>query len=84
VEVQSWGLDPWDNRDELMELVELQRHLKEAEVECAAEAERLAILVGDISKVMLDLGMPPIAGVPQDPCSADDVLEACHILKFPF
>jgi hypothetical protein len=39
VEAQSRGLDPWDNRDELMELVELQRHLKEAEVECAAEAE---------------------------------------------
>jgi hypothetical protein len=27
VEVQTWGLNPWDNRDELMEFDELQRQL---------------------------------------------------------
>jgi hypothetical protein len=59
-----------------MELVELQWHLEEADVEHVAEVGRLAILVGDISKVLVDLGMPPIPRIVLDPCVADDVLEA--------
>jgi ribosome-associated protein YbcJ (S4-like RNA binding protein) len=49
---------------ELMEFIELQRFLKEAEVEHVGEAERLAILVRDASKVLVDLGIPPIPGIP--------------------
>jgi hypothetical protein len=75
-EAQSWGLNPWDNRLELMELVELWRHLEEAEMERVIEAGRLANLVWDISKVLVDLGMPPIPGFPQDPRIASSILEA--------
>jgi hypothetical protein len=59
-----------------MEFVELWRRLKEAKVERVTEAGRLVILVRDISKVLVDLGMPPILGVPRDPHATDDVLEA--------
>jgi hypothetical protein len=40
------------------------------------EAGRLAILVRDASKVLVDLGLPPIPGIPRDPRTTDDVLEA--------
>jgi hypothetical protein len=33
-------------------------------------------LVRDASKVLMDLGMPPIPRMPQDPRMVDDVLEA--------
>jgi hypothetical protein len=59
-----------------MQFIELQRHLKEAEVEHVAEAGRLVILVRDVSNVLGDLGMPPIPRIPQDPCTADNILEA--------
>jgi hypothetical protein len=39
------------------------------------KAGRLAILVRDASKVLVDISMPPILGIPQDPHMADDVLE---------
>jgi hypothetical protein len=45
-------------------------------VERVTEAGRLAILVRDVSKVPVDLGMPPIPGIPQDPRAADNILEA--------
>jgi hypothetical protein len=32
--------------------------------------------VGGISKVLVDLGMPPILRIPQDPGMVNDVLEA--------
>jgi hypothetical protein len=38
-----------------MELIELRRRIEEVEVE---------ILMGDISKVLMDLVMPPIPGIP--------------------
>jgi hypothetical protein len=38
VEAQSRGLNPWDNHEELMEFIELQRLLKEADVERIIEA----------------------------------------------
>jgi hypothetical protein len=44
-------------------------------VERVAKAGRLAILVGDISKVLVDLGMSPISGIPWDLRMADDILE---------
>jgi hypothetical protein len=45
-------------------------------VEHVAKTGWLAILVRDVSKILVDLGMPPITGIPQDPHAADDVLEA--------
>jgi hypothetical protein len=30
---------------------------------------------GDISKVLVDLGMLPVPGIPQDACTAGDILE---------
>jgi hypothetical protein len=64
VEPQSWGLNPRDNYEELMEFIELRRHLKEPKVERVAEAGWLTILVRDISKVLVDQGMPSILGIP--------------------
>jgi hypothetical protein len=49
-----------------VELVKLQRCLEEAEVEHVIEVGRLAILVADISKGLVDLGMCRIQGIPQD------------------
>jgi hypothetical protein len=69
VEAQFQGLNPRVNCEELMELVELQRCLEEVEVEHIIQDGRLAILVGDISKVLVDLGMPPIPRIPEDPCT---------------
>jgi hypothetical protein len=79
VEAQSWGLNPWDNREELMEFVELRRLLQDPEVHCITEAGWLAILVRDISKVLVDLGMPPISGISQDPHMTGDVLELVDV-----
>jgi hypothetical protein len=49
-----------------MELIELRRRLEEDEVELITKAGWLAILVGDISRVPVDHGMPPILGIPRD------------------
>jgi hypothetical protein len=76
VEAQSQGLNTWDNLEELMEFIELQRCLKDVELERITEARRLAILVRDASKVLVDLGMPPFPGIPQDLGTVDDILEA--------
>jgi hypothetical protein len=50
-----------------MELIEQWRCLEEDEVERVTEDGQLAILVGDISRVLMDHGMPPILGIPRDP-----------------
>jgi hypothetical protein len=59
-----------------MEFIELWKLLQDAEVERVTEAGRLAFLMRDVPKVLLDLGMPPILVIPQDPCMAGDILEA--------
>jgi hypothetical protein len=79
-EAQSWGLNPQDNREELMEVIELRRLLQDAKLDCVTEAGRLAILAGDVSKVLVDLGMPPIPGIPRDPCTAGNVLEVVDVI----
>jgi hypothetical protein len=76
VEAQSQGLNPRDNYEELMELAEIQRCLEGAEVEHVIEAGRLVILVGEIPKVLVDLGMPPILRIPHDPRMAGNIMEA--------
>jgi hypothetical protein len=72
-EPQSRGLNPRDNCKELMEFIEQQRLLQDAEVDCVAEDGWLAILMRDVSKVLVDLGMPPISGIPWDPRPAADI-----------
>jgi hypothetical protein len=74
VEVLSWGLNPRDNYEELMESIELWRFLQDSEVDRVIEAGRLAFLVRDVSKVLTDLGTSPIPGIPRDPRTTDDVL----------
>jgi hypothetical protein len=78
--VQSRELNPRDNHDELMEFVELQRHLQDAKADRVIDAEWLAILLRDVSKVLEDLGTPPIQGIPQDLLTAGDVLEALDVI----
>jgi hypothetical protein len=68
------------NHEELMEVIELRRLLKDVEAEHIVETGQLAILVRDISKVLVDLGMPPIRRIPQDPRRADDVLEVMGVI----
>jgi hypothetical protein len=65
-EVQAHGLNTRENRDELLELVELWKHLNEAVVVRIAKARQLVALVEDISNALVDLGNP-IQGIPQDP-----------------
>jgi hypothetical protein len=38
------------------------------------------ILVRDVSKVLMDLGMTPIPGIPRDSRMIDDVLEVVGII----
>jgi hypothetical protein len=80
VEAQSGWLNPRDNCEELMEFVVLQKLVKEAKVEHVAEAGRMAILAWDVSKVLVDRGMPPILGIPRDPHMANDILEVMGII----
>jgi hypothetical protein len=37
-------------------------------------------LVRDVSKVLVDHGMPPILRIPRDPRATDDVLEAVGVI----
>jgi hypothetical protein len=63
-EAQPHRVNPRDNHDELMEFIELQRLLRDVEVDCVIEASRLAALVGDASQVLENLGMPLSRGSP--------------------
>jgi hypothetical protein len=63
-----------------MEFIELQRLLQDAEADRIVEAERLVTLVRDVSKVLEDLGMPPILGIPWDPRMANDILDVVDVI----
>jgi hypothetical protein len=63
-EAQTHGLNSRDNCEELFEFNELRRLLQDAKVDHITGVGRLAILVRDLSKVLVDLGMPPILGLP--------------------
>jgi hypothetical protein len=80
VEAHTQGLNPRDNHDELMEFVELQRLLQDSEADCVIEVEWLVTSVRDVSKVLEDLGMPPIPGIPQDPRTTSTVLEVVDVI----
>jgi hypothetical protein len=58
-----------------MEFVKLQRRQEEVKVECIAEARRLAALMRDVSEALVDLGLPPILGIPWDPRTTGNILE---------
>jgi hypothetical protein len=79
-EAQTWGQNPQDNREELLEVIELWRLLQDAEADHVVEARLLSTLVRDVVKVLEDLGMPPIQGIPRDLCTTDDVLEVVDII----
>jgi hypothetical protein len=80
VDVETQGLNPRDNRDELMELVKLQRLHQDAEADRFVEASRLATRVRTVSKVLEDLGTSSIPGIPQDPHIVGDVLGAVDVI----
>jgi hypothetical protein len=79
-EAQAQWINPWDYRDELMEFVELQRLLQDVEVDHVTEAGWVAALVREVSQVLENVGMPPIPGIPRDPCTGSDVLEAVDVI----
>jgi hypothetical protein len=79
-EAQTRGFNPQENPDGLMEFVELWRFLQDVAADCVIEAGWLATLVRDVSKVLADLGVPPIPEIPQDSCTADSILEAVDII----
>jgi hypothetical protein len=59
---------------------ELRRLLQDVEADRVIEAERLATLVRDVSKVLEDLCMPPIPEISQDPRMTDDILEVVNVI----
>jgi hypothetical protein len=63
-DAHTCGFNPRDNRDELVEFTELQRLRQDVEADSVIEAGRLATLVRDVSKVLVNLGMPPIPEIP--------------------
>jgi hypothetical protein len=64
VEAQACIIYPRENRDLLTELVELREHHTEVNVDHVVEVEELAALVTSISRVLVDLGLAPIRGIP--------------------
>jgi hypothetical protein len=50
-------------------------------VEHVAEVGQLTIMARDVSKALVDLGMPPIPGIPWDPCTAGDILEVVGVIS---
>jgi hypothetical protein len=63
-----------------MAFVELQRLLQDARVDHVAETGWLVILVSDVSKVLVNLDMPPITRIPLDSCTAGDILVAVDVI----
>jgi hypothetical protein len=64
----------------MMDFVELQKLLKDAEVRRIAEAGQLGPLGRDVSKVLVDLGTQPVPGIPRDLCTVGHVLEVVGII----
>jgi hypothetical protein len=63
-----------------MEFVMLQRLLQKAEVDHVIEVGWLLSLVRDVSKVLWDLGVLPILGIPKDPRMASDIMEVVDVI----
>jgi hypothetical protein len=58
------GLNPQYNPNELMEFIELRWLLQDVKADRVVEASWLAALVGNVSQVLDNLGMPPIPKIP--------------------
>jgi hypothetical protein len=63
-----------------MEFIELRMLLQDTEVERVTEVGRLVILVRDVSEVLVDLGIPPILGIPRDLRMVGDILEMVGVI----
>jgi hypothetical protein len=61
-------------------LAELRECLPEVEVDHIGEAKELAMLVIDISGVLMDLGLDPIQWIPQLLRKAQDMLEMVGVI----
>jgi hypothetical protein len=57
-----------------MEFVEVLRLPQDTKADCIVKAGQLVTLVRFMYKVLEDLGMSSIPGIPRDPCTTDDVL----------
>jgi hypothetical protein len=82
--VTKEALAVWEEKagisDKLMEFVELQRLLQDAKADYIIEVMRLVTLVRDVSKVLVDLGMPPILEIPWDLHMTGDILEVVDVI----
>jgi hypothetical protein len=74
------GTQPQDIYEELMEFIKLQSLLEDTEVDHITEAGWLAILARDVAKVLVDLGKPPIPGIPRDPHMPGNILVVVDII----
>jgi hypothetical protein len=63
-----------------LEFIELRRVRQDTEGDNVTGAERLVILARDISKVLVDLGMPPNQRIPRDSCMVGDILVALDVI----
>jgi hypothetical protein len=63
-----------------MEFIELWWFLRDVEVDHAIEVRRLATLLGDVSQVLENLGMPAILGIPWDSRTASNVLGMVDVI----
>jgi hypothetical protein len=79
-EAQAWGLNLWDNCDEVTEFIELCGLLWDAEADRVVMVGQLVTLVRDVSTVLEDLGMSLIPRISQDPCTAGDILGAVDVI----
>jgi hypothetical protein len=79
-EARARGLNPWDNRYELMELIELHRLLQDAKVDHIIEDSLLVTLVRCVSKVLEDLCMSSIPEIPRDLLTDGDLLGAVDVI----
>jgi hypothetical protein len=76
-EAQTCGIYLRDGRD-LLE--ELRKRMAGVDEERVVEAEKLAALVTETSRDLMDLGLPPIQEIPQVLRKAWEVLKAARIV----
>jgi hypothetical protein len=79
-EAQARGLYPYDGRDLPTELVELHERVARVEEEHVTKAKKLAALVGEASKALVDLSLPPIREILHVPREAREVLKVAGVI----
>jgi hypothetical protein len=63
-----------------VEFIELRRLLQDAEADHVIEVGRLVTLVRNVCRVLVDPGMPTIPKIPQDPCTASNILAVVDVI----